>query len=95
MTTTYPFDDSSLIAGGTPRKVVSLNSNYVYQVDKSRKMRRNPKTKKMMRPVKRIDKNTNKTMYKTYVNVVDTIPFTKAATKRARRAARKRKLSSR
>jgi hypothetical protein len=79
------------MAGASGRRVVSLNSNVEYVVDNERKMHINKRTKKMMRPVNRIDKRTGRVKYKTYVNVVDTIPLTKAASKRARSAARRRK----
>ena len=85
---------ASLLGGDAPkpvigRKVVSLNTNNKYAVDRSRPIFLNKKTRKKMRPVVKLDRNGN-VKYRTAINVVDAIPATQKAALRARRAARKR-----
>lgn len=85
---------ATLMGGDAPkpiigRKVVSLNTNTKYAVDKSRPIFLNKKTRKKMRPVLKLDRN-GKVKYRTAINLVDAIPATQKAAVRARRAARKR-----
>ena len=85
---------AALLGGNAPkpvigRKVVSLNTNGKYAVDRSRPVFLNKKTRKKMRPVVKLDRNGN-VKYRTAINLVDAIPATQKAALRARRAARKR-----
>ena len=85
---------ATLMGGDAPkpivgRKVVSLNTNNKYAIDKSRPIFLNKKTRKKMRPVLKLDRN-GKVKYRTAINLVDAIPATQKAAVRARRAARKR-----